>query len=1485
MNLKLISSLLVYICLLALLIFVKKNNTPIEIPIPSPKEEAKVDDKEEEEGFSGAGKSLDTWSFSRSYPSEKIRTRNLTEAMQIKKRLMPDGASTRSDWTPIGPQNFAGRILTIVVDPNNPETLYAGSASGGLWRSVNDGTTWNYVPTGKPVLGVSAIAVDPNNSNTIYIGTGEVYGDFNTNDTIPNQGTGQGYTIRYRRGTYGLGILKSTDGGLTWDYSLDWSQANELKGVNVVRISPFNSNSIYAGTSEGLFHSTNAGQSWTNILNHPNVTDIAMHTVDDGTMLVAVGTFGSSGRGLYRSTDGINFSTVSIPDFSGKVMLDFSGADENVALASVGNIDESIGIFRSTDKGITWTMMSDYDYAKYQGWYAHDVVANPNNTNSIQVAGINLYRSTDNGASLIPESDWLLWNLSAFPIEGPEQPAGDFIHADIHDVIYHPTIPNKIYVASDGGIFKSYNDGLDFVSANTGLQTQQFYQKFSSSMQDENFAMGGLQDNATAVYRGDLAWSRVIGGDGFGTVIDPKDDNNVWGSLYYMRLFYSKNKGLNFSANSGGLPECGGVDPPDCYCNFSAPIAFAPSSRSLRIYAASNKVYRIDNGSDRTVTNNGLPLDGNNPVNALGVSAQNSDLLFAGTAPIYHSPAKLFRSENGGEGWMEVTGNLPDRFPMEITVDPCDDNVVYIVFGGYDISSHVYRSNDKGASWFSIGDDLPDLPTNTIFVDPENTDHLYVGNDAGVFASTNGGQTWQTFSTGLPDAIIAMSISYTAASRKVRVATHGNGAYEADMLFTQEPFTSTPENLGEWYDDDFTLKINDAPSECIYDFCFYNINDFDGTEWRSNNTRGFLFEEFSTININSEWTTQEGIWSIDNGELFQGHQLKDNTQIDINLNQNDSTNYMYEWKMKLSGDPINKRGGIHIFADDLTQDFRGNSYLIYFLENRDDVKIYKTDAAGNYDQLLTKDFDIPIDEFFDCRVVYEPSTGHIRVWVNDELAAYVNDESPLLSGNGISLRTGDSYGWFDDLIVSKSRVCSGENTVVVSPNGDCRFNSPDDTTYVCGIDAVSFSSIRGWNDVNEQVKIGEHLINLNGKILTEDSEEVKDVNVLLSGGSSSTDVTDNNGAFQFQMLSSNNGVVVRPEKNDDHDNGVSTFDMVLIRRHILGLQFLDSPYRIIAADANHDEKVTTFDIVQLTRLILQLTTELPSNTSWRFVDAAYDFTDPTMPLMEDFPDSIYLSTVSVDRMDLDFVSIKVGDVNGDAALLTGNNQADLRTDEYVYLMLENEKLKIGEEVSIPFFAKDFKNINGYQLALKFDTTILSLKETAKNKRADFAKEEFGTTRKEEGIVLMNWLANETTTLEDGTPLFNLVFSIKKETNLKEALEVIDYSLRSEAYNAANEFLKIGLEYFGEASDQIFSLTNYPNPFIHQTKFSFVASKAMDASIEFYDASGRMFKAMNHLISEGENNISVDFSDINYQGIVFYQIKTSNGRWSGKLIKQ
>ncbi|MFK8005526.1 MAG: cohesin domain-containing protein [Saprospiraceae bacterium] len=1438
-------------------------------------------EKEADEEVSGAGKSLDSWSFARSYPSEKIQSNKFTESHEIKQRLLSNNSSNRSDWEPLGPQNFAGRILAITVDPNNPNTLYAGAASGGLWKSIDDGANWNYLSTGMPVLGVSSIVINPNNSNEMYIGTGEVYGDFDPDDMDPNQSTGQGYTIRYRRGTYGIGILKTIDGGLTWNYSLDWSQEDELKGVNCLELSKFNSNELYAGTTDGLFHSTDGGLTWSNILNLPNVMSLAMHPTDEGTMLVGVGVFGSVGSAVYRTTDGINFSPVDLPDFTGKARMDFSQSDPNIAFASIGNYDETVGLYRSEDAGINWTLANDYDYAKYQGWYSHDVAINPTNPSTVLVGGINVYRSTNEGQTLIPESDWLLWNLSAFPVAGPEQLPGDFIHADIHEIIYHPSIPNKIYVASDGGVFKSENDGLAFVSANSGLQTVQFYQKFSSSLSDPDFAIGGLQDNATAVYRGGLAWERKIGGDGFGTVIDPNDDRSVWGSLYYMRLFYSNDKAENFNSNTGVLPGCAGVDPA-CYSNFSAPICFAPSSPNQRLYGASNIVYTIENGTTRTATNGGNPLDGNNPVNCLAASPTDHNLVFAGVAPLYTSPAKMFKSENGGDTWTDVTNGLPDRFPMEVIVDPCDNNVIYTVFGGYDLLSHVYKSEDGGGSWNTLGEDLPDVPTNTIFIDPENTQHIYVGNDIGVFVSTDGGMTWMTYSTGLPDACMIMSLSYTAATRKLRVATHGNGAYETDLLYEQEIYVAKTGQLGEWFMDDFEVNFDDLPNACVYQNCFYTIKDFDGIEWRGNNLRGFISDDFEQPNMHSEWVSYMGSWNVQNGTLLQSDFFSQNTQLNIGLAQDNASSFLYQWKMKIEGNGIEKKAGVHIFADDLWQDFRGNSYLVYFYADQNKIRIFKTDSTGDYETLLIEDVSILADEWLNCKVIYDPVVGRISVYLDDKRVANVVDNNPLQSGNGLSFRTGETTATFDDVAVYKGRDCSGTESIVVATDGDCRFESQDDSTFVCGIQSVGFSNMRGWSVPDEsQVKIGEHLVSLQGSIFTEEDEAVKEIDVMISGDVSTTLITDDFGQFNLEMMSGQS-IGIRPEKLDEVKNGVNIFDMSNIQKHILGLELFDSPYQYIAADVNNSGTITVLDVLKIRLVNLNIDTEFSGTDSWRFVPNDFVFPNPID--LDNFDETISITQISEDRSDLDFVAIKMGDVNSSATLFTSDIPVDTRTNNYVYLLLENKKLTVDEQIEIPFFTKDFKSISGYQMTLDFDDSALEFVEAKSNGKSDFPKEYFGTNDLGKGLLLMNWVSGEAISVDDETELFTLIFKVKKETTLKEVIKITDQELQTVACNQQNDQLRIGLEFFEEKENSFSEISFSPNPFSQKTQLNVLSEKDDQAEIVFYDEAGRILKSEKMNLQKGINLIEFDFSRNEYSGMIFYQIKSVRGSGEGKLLK-
>jgi hypothetical protein len=764
---------------------------------------------------SGAGQSLDAWSFERAYPNSFVPTSKYLDAFSENKIISESRESVIGEWESLGPINIGGRTLCLAFHPTDENIMFAGSASGGLWKTTTQGlgqNAWEYVPTGFPVLGVAAIAIDQNDPNTILIGTGETYGV-----GFAEPGT----TVRLTRGTYGIGILKTIDGGAGWSHVLVFDE-NEIKGVQDIVINPQNSQIMFAATTDGVYRSTNGGDDWSLVFNEINCIDIEIDPSNGNTIYVSQGNFNNALDpnlcGIFKSIDGGNsFNELLDPGlisaWSGNAKLEIDPANTNTIYASIQvgwfNTDPTTpaGLYKSSNGGVNWAKINDQNIAQYQGWYSHDIAVNPTNQNEMMYVGISGWKSTDTGLNFLAKTA-NSWTMGQVPVDVPEG-LPNYVHSDIHAVYYHP-LNNKVYMASDGGVFVSDDGEIPYTTLNGGLQTTQFYADMASSAQDPNYCMGGAQDNASYIYKGEPSWWRVIGGDGMSASVHQDDNSIVFGSWQGLNIVKSINGGDSFF-NIGPNLE------PNDYTAFSAPYELSPSNQDV-MYAGGTYLYKsVDIGATWTPTG-GQSVDGSNVIMKIAISPFNENIVYVATVGdpfgTWGGPPKILKSINGGQSFTVLNG-LPNRVCKDIEIDPNDHNVVYAVFSGFG-SDHVFKSINGGSNWSAIDGILPDVPTNTIAIDPLNSEDIYVGNDLGVYYSEDGGVTWEPFADALPEATMVYDLNVSPANRKLRIATHGHGIWERS--FVNDPLAVTEFDLAS------TIKLYPNPaSELTYlDFILEN---------------------------------------------------------------------------------------------------------------------------------------------------------------------------------------------------------------------------------------------------------------------------------------------------------------------------------------------------------------------------------------------------------------------------------------------------------------------------------------------------------------------------------------------------------------------------------------------------------------------------------------------------------------------------------------
>jgi len=670
------------------------------------------------------------------------------------------------DWAPVGPYNIGGRVNAIVAAPGGVPA-YVGSANGGVWRSDNYGTNWTPLTDRLGLFSVGALELNPQNANTVWLGTGDA------------NGTIDGYD--------GTGVYVSRDRGVSWT-----GKGLELTShISSVVVNPQDSNKVYVGamgkafttdSNRGFYRSLDGGRTWTRTLfvnDSTGVSDIQINPAHPDSIFCTTWervrrlryrrAFGAD-CAIWRSIDGGATWTKKVNglppagDNLGRIGLALAPSRPSRLYASTtsGSVGgyRGMGVYRSDDGGDSWSRVDDgalqpNGYGGFS-WYFGRVVVATNDPDDVYILGVILMHSQDGGATFVD--------------------ATSSAHVDQHDLWIDPANPARIYLGNDGGFF-SLGGGVWQPSFD--LPISQFY---AGTVDASNVSkiLGGTQDNGTLkTESGPFGWTEILGGDGFHCLVSPSNTNNVFAEWQYC----CEGAGVQRSTNNGAsFFTSGGWVNTDHY-NWDTPIVVNPRNPST-LLSGSQRVYRTRNAgvSWSPISgdlSSGVPAQVNyGTISTIAISNADTTLYLAGT-----DDGKVWRSQNGGGLWDDISAGLPGRYVTRVVADPTDPNVVYVAHTGFGEDVHdprVFRSTDRGSHWTSINGNLPDAPVNDLVVDPVLAGTLYAGTDLGVFVTRNLGQTWTPLGGYMPLQPV-WDLELHAASRKLFAFTHGRSAWVLDL--------------------------------------------------------------------------------------------------------------------------------------------------------------------------------------------------------------------------------------------------------------------------------------------------------------------------------------------------------------------------------------------------------------------------------------------------------------------------------------------------------------------------------------------------------------------------------------------------------------------------------------------------------------------------------------------------------------------------------
>lgn len=694
-------------------------------------------------------------------------------------------------WKFIGPELMGGRVTDIAGHPDRPYTYFVASASGGLWKTGNEGTTWTPVFEDAPSGSTGAVAMAPSAPDTVWVGLGE--------------------SNILRSSMAGTGVYRSEDGGQTWQHR----GLADTGHIARIVIDPADPKTVFVAAcgheyrdnpERGVYKTTDGGETWELVLFSSESTgaiDLVMAANDSNTLYAATWNrirrpwndpVPQAGDGIYKTTDGGKTWELlenGLPDSAktGRTGLAISQSNPDIVYAVIDNHEEARAaqegerdaygrqrgsvvkgaeVYRSDDAGKSWRLMSGGDerirslHATY-GWVFAQIRVDPVDPETIFVMGVPLIRSKDGGKTF-------------------ENVGYRGLHADHHAMWINPANPKHIVNGNDGGINFSYDGGETWKDV-VNLPTVQFYNvevdnarpfRVYGSIQD-NHAWRGPSDY-TAGRSPYWVWERIPGNEASTMGIDPQDENTFYSCGFYGRIQRSN---LETGETVSILPKVGEGEPP-LRGQWLAPFILSPHNPQV-IYHGMQYVYRsLDRGETwQRISEDLTALDPGKQGNisystlfALSESPLRFGLLYAGT-----DDGRLHVTRDSGANWKEITA-LPKKWVSRVVASRFDEGTVYATLNGKcddDFQAYVYRSRDFGETWEDIGS-IPGGPVNVIFEDPLYKGLLYLGTDMGVYVSLDDGNSWNVAGSALPITFVH-DLALQERDKVLVAATHGRGIW------------------------------------------------------------------------------------------------------------------------------------------------------------------------------------------------------------------------------------------------------------------------------------------------------------------------------------------------------------------------------------------------------------------------------------------------------------------------------------------------------------------------------------------------------------------------------------------------------------------------------------------------------------------------------------------------------------------------------------